>query len=152
VELQPLAPVEHDVVIHGEGDEVLARQPELAFGANGLDAGFGGHRVDQVGLLAFEAQDDRLDAPVPVPGRTERPEEFAAHAGDTRQQPFVAEPGREGAGRTHGSDGVRAGRADAHLEQVEGADGHVCLSQRDDIEVRYTSDIPDVWKGYVVHH
>jgi hypothetical protein len=25
---------------------------------------------------------------------------------------------------------VRAGRADAHLEQVEGADGHECLSQR----------------------
>jgi DNA-binding GntR family transcriptional regulator len=130
VELQPLPPVEDDVVVHGEGDEVLARQPELAFGTNGSDAGFGRHRVDEVGLLAFEAQHDRLDAAVPVPGRPERPEELAADAGHLRQQRFVAEPGREGAGGPHGSDGVRAGGADTHLEQVEGADGHACPSQR----------------------
>jgi hypothetical protein len=71
VEVQPLAPVQHDVVVHRERDRVLARQPELPLRADGGDAGFGRDRVDEVGLLALEAENDGLDAAVPVPGRAQ---------------------------------------------------------------------------------
>jgi len=71
VKLQSLAPVQHDVVVHRERDGVLARQPELSLRADGGDAGFGRNRGDAVGLLALEAENNGLDAAVPVPGRAE---------------------------------------------------------------------------------
>jgi hypothetical protein len=71
VKLQSPAPVQHDVVVHRERDGVLARQPELSLRADGGDAGFGRNRVDEVGLLALEAENNGLDAAVPMPGRAE---------------------------------------------------------------------------------
>jgi hypothetical protein len=71
VERQPLAPVQHDVVVHRERDGVLARQPELSPRADGGDAGFGRNRVDEVGLLALEAQNNGLHAAVAVTGRAQ---------------------------------------------------------------------------------
>jgi hypothetical protein len=90
VELQPLAPVQHDVVVDRERDGMLARQPERSVRADGLDARLGRDRVDQVRLLALEAEDDRLDAAVPVTGRAERAEELAADAGDLAQHAVPA--------------------------------------------------------------
>ena len=45
----------------------------------------GSDRVDEVGLLAGEAEDDRLHAAVPVPGRAERAEELDVDARDVRR-------------------------------------------------------------------
>jgi hypothetical protein len=71
VKLQSPAPVQHDVVVRRERDGVLARQPELSLRADGGDAWFRRNRVDEVGLLALEAENNGPDAAVPVPGRAE---------------------------------------------------------------------------------
>ena len=112
------------VVVDGERDGVLAGEGQLARAADGLDARRGGGRVDELGPLALAPQHDGLDAAVAVPGRPEGAEQLAADPGDPREQAVVAQTEGERAGGPHGTDGVRAGRADPHLEQVEGADGH----------------------------
>ncbi len=138
VEVQPLAAVQDDVVVHGERDRVLAGQRQLARAADGLDARIGRARVDELGPFALQPQDDGLDAAVPVPGRAERAEQLAADPGDPREQPLLLQAEDEGAGGPHRADGVRTGRADPDLEQVEGADGHRSPSSA---QTNATSDI-----------
>jgi hypothetical protein len=71
VELQPLASVEHDVVVHRKRDGVLTGQPELALATDGVHPRLGGERIDEVGLLTLQTEDDGLDAAVAVPGGAE---------------------------------------------------------------------------------
>ena len=106
MEGQPPPAVQHDVVVHGEGDGVLPRQPQLPLRAYGGHPGIGRHRADQVGPLPLQPQDDGLDAAVAVPGGAERAGQLAADAGGAGQQSLPEQVGRERGRGAHGTDGV----------------------------------------------
>jgi hypothetical protein len=111
-----------------EGDGVAAEQREPAGAAHGGDDGRGALHVHAVGGLAQQAEDDGLVAPVAAAGGAERPEELGAHRGRAIEEAGGGEIEREGSRRAHGADRVRAGGADADLEEVEDADGHAGAS------------------------
>jgi hypothetical protein len=80
--------------------------------------------IHGVRLLALEAQQDGHVRGVAAARRTQRAVELGPHAGHALEHARPVQPVRERGGRPHRPDRVRAGRADADLEQVERADRH----------------------------
>ena len=68
VDLQPPAAVQDDVVVHRELDWMSPSEGELAVSLDRLHTGLRRHRVDHVGLLTLQAQDDGLYTAVAVTG------------------------------------------------------------------------------------
>ena len=93
--------------------------PDLGSRRGSARAGVGG-----LGCLALEAEHDGLDRAVAVAGGAERAEQLGPDPPDALEQAVGAQALREGVRGPHRSHGVRAGRADAHGEEVERADGH----------------------------
>ena len=124
VEVQPLAAVQHDVVIDRENDRPAAGQVQFPGVPDGLDLTLHGGRVDLVRGVAQEPEDDRADTAMAMPGRPERAEQLNPQPGDVGRGPGVDQLRHEHSGGFHWPDGVRAGRPDPDLEKVENADGH----------------------------
>jgi hypothetical protein len=79
--------------------------------------GLGPHRV---GRVAEQAEDHALVGRVAVARGAERAEQVDVQARHLRQHAAPFEPLREQQRRAHRAHGVRARRADADLEDVEG--------------------------------
>ncbi|MCY1230156.1 hypothetical protein D9M72_425590 [compost metagenome] len=121
---QCLAAVEGDVLLLDEGHDMAAQQRQLARLAQRRESGVDGIGIDGVGRLAHQAEDHALVGAVPLAGGAERAVQLDPHAGHLRQQAVALQPLREHQGRAHRAHGMRARRADAHLEQIENADCH----------------------------
>ena len=94
-----------------------------------------------------------LTLPWPCPVAPSDPNSSQRTAATRSRRPSSRSRETKGTAARIGPDGVRAGRADADLEQVECADGHACLSPvRSTRAMQVTSDISDVQKAYVFHH
>ncbi|MCY1221903.1 hypothetical protein D9M72_339760 [compost metagenome] len=119
-----LAPVEGDVLLLDEGHDVLAQQGQLAAGAQRGQLLVDGIGIDGVGRLPHQAEDHALVGAVTLAGGAQRAVQLHAHAGHLRQQAIALKPLRKHQGRAHRAHGMRARRADAHLEQIENADCH----------------------------
>src|SRR5690606_6006800 len=125
---QLLALVHHQVVLLVEGDLVLATVADALAAADALQRGRDEVGVDLVRPVALQAHQHRLVGAVAAPGHRQRAEDLGAHPRDPAEGAGVAQPlGHEARGRAHRSDGVRGTRADADLEQVEGADCHPAI-------------------------
>ena len=84
MEIQPLPPVQHDVGGHVEPDRAAAEQHQLAGGPQFLDLRLSRSWISGFRLFAGQAEHDRLDTSVPVPGCAEGAEQlgpYAAHLG-----------------------------------------------------------------------
>jgi hypothetical protein len=115
---------EAEVLALVEFDGVLAKQYQLLRLANRLQARLDHVRVDQIGQIAFEAEQHRLVRAMPFPGRAERAKQFDLDAAHEAQQIGVFDMRGEAACSDHRPDRVRAGGTDADLEQIEDADVH----------------------------
>jgi hypothetical protein len=134
-----LLPVEFQVLGDGETDLVLAEQADRpALGDRGKPCGYRVY-VDRGRKLAFQAEQDGLVAAVSLPGQAERAVQAHAHLLDLRHQAVFAQPDGEHPGCLHRPDGVRARRADTHLEQVKHADRHARSSRDADVNRRLRS-------------
>jgi hypothetical protein len=121
---QSLPPMHYNVVVHREVDEVFAQQVQAARVTHSLHTRLSGLGIHEIRGLASQTEHDRFDAAVPVPGGAQRTEEFGTHARNLGKQPVGLQGPNEHASSAHRPDGVRTGRADPDLEQVENADGH----------------------------
>ena len=117
--------MQHDVVVHVEGDGAAVRAGEPAGrSARPAPRGSAAPGRPSSGHLAEQTQDHRLDAAVTVAGGTERAEQLGA---DGPARPRAARPPRARSRtscRPHRADRVRAGRSDADGEEVEDAQRH----------------------------
>ena len=112
VEVESLAAVQHDVVVDGELDRVLAARARACRAAR-MDSTRGSAAAGSTrsGSFALQPQDDRLDAAVPVPGRAERAEQLAADPGDA---------GRAGPRRAAGRAKEQAARIGPTVCELDG--------------------------------
>ena len=118
---QPLALEEAQVRRLVEGDVVNAAEAEAAGFTNPGDLAVGRVRVDPVGPLARQAEQDRAVGGVALAGQGERSVEVDADLRDALQQPVGTQPLDKAAGGRHRSHRVRAGWTDPDLEEVEDA-------------------------------
>ncbi|MNG98899.1 hypothetical protein D3C79_580580 [compost metagenome] len=88
------------------------------------DAGADLRRVDSVRPLAHQAHDDRIVAAVTDPRGRQRAVQAHLDAAHLLELTTFTQALDEQCRSPHGPDGMRAGRADANLEQVEHTDGH----------------------------
>ncbi|MNH10286.1 hypothetical protein D3C79_697600 [compost metagenome] len=109
------------VLFFDEVDFVLAEQAQAAAVADALQAGGDGFGVDGVRVLAFQAQQHGLVTAVALAGGAQRAVQLGLDAGGGGEQAVAAQPFGEARGGAHRAHGVRAGGADADLEQVEDA-------------------------------
>ncbi len=114
---------EQQVLLLDEPDWMLAEQPQLPRFADRRQARRDRVHLDSRRLLAFESEQHGLVAAVALAGSTEGSVQLGPHRGDAVDQPLVREPLREQSRGAHRPDGMRAGRPDADLEEVEDADG-----------------------------
>ena len=119
-----LALAEHEVRRRIERDLPAAEEPEAVRRVDRGDAPRDPVHVDRVRLFALEAEDDGCIGAVTAAGGTERPVQLHPEASHLIQQTLALQTGREPRGGAHRPDRVGAGRSDADLQQVEGADGH----------------------------
>ncbi|MDT4853458.1 hypothetical protein FQZ97_877230 [compost metagenome] len=111
-----------DVAHAVEGDGRGAQQAQLAGAAQRVQARLHGLGSHGVGRVAEEAQDHALVGRVAVAGGAERAEQVDVQARHLREQAAPFERLREQQRGAHRPDGVRTGRADADLEDVEGGE------------------------------
>ncbi len=119
-----LAAVEGNVLLLGEAHRVAAQQRQRLRLAQRGQLGVDGVGIDGVGRLAHQAEDDAAVGAVALAGGAERAIQFDAHAGDLRHQAIGLQAGGEHQRGAHRADRVRAGRADADLEEVENRNSH----------------------------
>ena len=86
----------------------MPQQAQDALFTHARQCRFNAIRVDQVGLLSLQAEDDGLVCPVTSPGGPERAEEFAPDTPRGFQQAALAQCKREHAGCTHRPDRMGA--------------------------------------------
>lgn len=103
---------------------VPAAQAQDPLGEHGRHPCVGLRRIEEIRLLARQAEHDRLDGAVPVPGGPQRAEHLGPHTRHVRQQPLGPQRGHEGVRGPHRTHGVRARRANADREQVQRTEGH----------------------------
>ena len=106
VKVQPLAAVQHDVVIDGEADRPTAGQVQFPVLPDRADLLVHGSRVDLVRGVAQKPEDDRTDAAVSVSGGPERAEQLDLQSCHLGCGSSVVQLLHEHPGGLHGSDGV----------------------------------------------
>ena len=102
-------------------DLVRAAEAEPAGFADPRDRCVGRVRVDPVGPLARQAEQDRAVGGVALAGQGERAVKVDADLRDALQQPAFTQALDKAAGGRHRSHRVRAGWTDPDLEEVEDA-------------------------------
>jgi len=80
---------------------------------------FAAARIDVLGVVALQAEDDRAGRAVPGAGGAQRAIQLDPYPRDVRQQPVVGEMTGEPTSGAHGADGVRARRPDPDGEQIK---------------------------------
>jgi hypothetical protein len=126
---QRLAAVQHQVLALDEAHRLHAGEADAVLATDAREPGVDLLGVDPLRRLAFEAQQHRLVAAVPLAGGAEGAEQLGLHPGHLAEQALVAEPGHEQQGRPHRPDGVGRRGADTDLEQIENADCHDYLTE-----------------------
>ena len=121
---QGLALVELQVLRLVERHRMTAEQRQAPGRAHAGDDAAGGIGVDLVRQLAAQAQDDRLVGVMALAGQRQRAVERGLDPGGALEQAVGLELAQEALGGAHRPHRVRAGRADADLEQVERAERH----------------------------
>ncbi|MCY1531627.1 hypothetical protein D9M68_668580 [compost metagenome] len=112
-----------------EGHRHIAVDQQLAAGEQRRDTWLDLRRVDLVRPVAHQAHDHRPVAAVTDPGGRQRAIQAHFHAAYPRQQAPLAQRADKQRGSAHGADGMRAGRPDTDLEQIEHTDSHNDLLQ-----------------------
>ena len=115
---------EDEVAVGVEVDGVAAKEPKSALSHDRGDAARDCRRVDAVRLLALQPQEDRHIGGMSTAGGAERPVQVDPDPCYRVEQAVALQARCEQARGAHRPDGVRAGWADADLEEVECADGH----------------------------
>jgi len=113
-----------------EGNRMPAEQLQFATLADRREAGRDAVGIHRFGLLALQSEQHGPVTAVALAGSAERAVQLDPEAGSGGQQFVALQPVGEAPCGAHGADGVRAGRADADLEQVEDAEGHGVLRGR----------------------
>jgi hypothetical protein len=121
---QAFAAVEHQIAFLVEADRPSTEQVQPSGRAQRREPR--SHRADvhAVRLVALEAEQHRLVAAVALAGGAQRSEQLDAQVRAALEQTVGLQAQCEQPRGPHRAHRVRAGRADADLEQVEGADGH----------------------------
>jgi hypothetical protein len=122
VEVQHGPGVQRDVVL-GQGDWDSPTEQDLAGAAQPLSPRFHLLRRDGVGPIPLGAEQDRLQRAVAAAGRRERPVELDPDVANPVEHTHRVQVGDEVRGRPHRADGMRTGRTDTDLEQLEDTDG-----------------------------
>src|SRR5690606_10732857 len=110
-----------------EGDVFLPRQSQLAALANRLQTGREGGDINMFRLLSLQPEQHGLVATVTFAGGAQRTVKLNLDAGGGVQQGRAAKSFGKARGGSHRPYGMRAGRADTDLEQIENAEGHATL-------------------------
>ena len=119
-----LAAVESDVLLLRKAHRVTAQQRQRLRFTQFRQLAVDGVGVDGVRRLAHQAEDDTAIGTVALASGAEGAIQLHAHAGHLRHQPIGFESRGEHQRGAHRADGVRAGRADANLEEVENRNSH----------------------------
>src|SRR6185437_9487004 len=107
-----------------EFDLVPAEQPDAAAPADALQSRLDAVGIDRLGVAALETHEHRAVGPVAEAGQGERAVKTHRHLLGCRQQPVALQAQGELVRGAHGPHGVRAGRPDADLENIEDAQRH----------------------------
>ena len=129
MEGQTFAP-EQQVLLFHKAHRVLAQQGQLLAAADVQQRRGDLVGVDAVGLVPGQAQQHGAVGAVAPACGAERAEQLGVQLLGGAQQARRLELAGKVPGGNHGAHGVRAGRADADLEEVENADGHGVCAER----------------------
>src|SRR5699024_5485540 len=113
-----------------ESDDTFTQQHQPAFRTNAIEPCRNRCGIDEIGRLAFEPHHDCLVAAVPTAGKTQRTEQLGLYIPRSLELACLAQAVGENQRGAHRPDGMRAGRPDADLEQVEHTDSHLLTTQR----------------------
>jgi hypothetical protein len=121
---QGFAAIEDEVGLLVEGDVAAGEQVHAAGFANASQQRGHGFHIHGIRLMPGQAQQHGLVAAMSLAGGAQRAIQLDTHAGRGGKHARRLQAQHEQAGRAHRTHGVRTGRTDADLEQVEDADGH----------------------------
>ncbi len=115
------------MLLFHEMDRLLAAEKQFAALADARQALIDAFRINGIRLFAFQSEQHGLVAAVALAGGAERAVQLDFQAVGVGQQVLTAQAIDESRGGAHRAHGVGAGGANADLEQVEDAEGHVAL-------------------------
>ncbi|MCY1242858.1 hypothetical protein D9M72_558500 [compost metagenome] len=118
---------QRQVLFLHEMDRLLAAQKQFAALADARQALIHAVGIHAIRLFAFQAQQHGLVTAVAFAGGAEGTIQLHLQALGIVQQALAAQAFDEARGGTHRAHGMRAGWANADLEQVEDTEGHVAL-------------------------
>ena len=117
--------VEEEVCCFVKADQACAAKRQHARRPHGCELWLDGCCLDPARLLTGEAQQHGAVCRMAAAGERKRAVELGNHPLGLLEESAFDERKSKGARRSHGTHGVRAGRSDADLEQIEEAGFHL---------------------------